>query len=511
MGGAGTVLDLWESSVATESDTVFVRYGERAVTRAEADVRVRRLAAAWSGIGVRAGDRVAVQLQNVPELVDAVLTAWRLGAVVVPVNPMYRERELEHVLTDSGARLLVHDAATAELVAPAAAAAGVAAIWTDQDVADAADAPGAVDGAAGIARPLAEDPALITYTSGTTGPAKGAVASHANVLAGALVYRDQIGVGAGSVILGVAPICHVTGMIGHLAVAVAGSGELVLMGRFDPARAIELIESARVTFTIGALTAYLAMLAEAARRQSDFSSLRALYSGGAPVVPAVAAEVEKVFGVPLGNAYGMTETTSICHLTTLGEQAPVDPASGALSIGRPVPGTSAWIVDDDGRRLGPGETGELVVRGPGVVSGYWNNPEASAEALLDGAIRTGDVALVDDHGWYYIVDRRKDQINASGFKVWPREVEDVLYQHPAVAEAAVFGVPDPYRGETVVAAVVPRAGHQVDPEELIAFVRARLAPYKSPRRVRILDQLPTTSSGKILRRVLREKEETAHA
>jgi len=512
-GHAASLIEAWCARVHESGRAAQLRGADFSLTRQELQARVARLWSVWARAGLQQGDRVAVQLQNSTEMVQAVLAAWWGGAVIVPVNPMYRQRELEHVLADSGAAVLVFEREAEQVALPAAEIVGVDRLYSASDIAeicgDRAVAASPPDGGTCERTKLDPSmPALITYTSGTTGPPKGAVATHGNLLAGARVYRDAAGVDESGAVLAMAPMCHITGMVGHLAAAVLTGAELVLIGRFDAAAALDAIERHQVTFTIGALTAYRALLGAAAVRPRDVSSLRALYSGGAPVAPAVAAEVERAFGVPLGNAYGLTESTSISHLTPLGQRGPIDPSTGALSIGRPAPGTRAWIVDESGHRLPAGEPGELMIDGPGVVAGYWRNEAATDEAIVGGALRTGDVAVEDAEGWFYLIDRIKDQINASGYKIWPREVEDVLYEHPAVAEAAVFGVSDDYRGETVVAAVVLRDGATASSEDLIAFTRERLAPYKCPRRVRLLAALPATSSGKILRRELRLKEET---
>jgi long-chain acyl-CoA synthetase len=231
------------------------------------------------------------------------------------------------------------------------------------------------------------------------------------------------------------------------------------------------------------------------------------YSGGAAVSAASAQAWEERSGSPLRVAYGLTETTSPAHLVPLALRPPVDPGSGALSIGIPVTDTDVRIVDPNGASVPVGETGEIAIRGPQVVPGYWQRPEATEHALGGGELRTGDVGLMDAEGWFYIVDRLKDQINASGFKVWPREVEDVLYGHPAVREVAVVGVPDEYRGETVKAFVSLKAGARIEADELIAYARERLAAYKYPRLVELIDELPKTASGKILRRELRSRPE----
>jgi long-chain acyl-CoA synthetase len=237
------------------------------------------------------------------------------------------------------------------------------------------------------------------------------------------------------------------------------------------------------------------------------ASLTKIYSGGAPIPPSTVTAFEAAFGHYIHNIYGLTETTSPSHAVPWGARAPVDGASGALSVGVPVYNTVVRIVGDDGQDLPPGQVGELVTAGPQVVVGYWNKPEESATALPGGALRTGDVGYMDPDGWFYIVDRKKDQINVGGFKVWPREVEDVLYEHEAVREAAVVGVPDAYRGETVKAFVSLRPGTSATEDELVAFCRERMAAYKYPRRIEFLDEIPKTVTGKLLRRELRAREQ----
>jgi long-chain acyl-CoA synthetase len=292
-------------------------------------------------------------------------------------------------------------------------------------------------------------------------------------------------------------------MVGHMALSFLTGAELILSHRFDPGTMLELIERHRATFTVGAITALVALVHHPDFERFDVSSLTKLYSGGAPIAPAVADEIEQRIGAYVHNIYGLTETTSPSHAVPFGTRAPVDPGTGALSIGVPVFDTEARVVADTGEEVAPGQLGELVVSGPQVVPGYWNEPAESAHALRADGLWTGDVGFVDEDGWFYVVDRSKDQINVSGFKVWPREVEDVLYCHPAVREAAVVGMPDTYRGETVKAFVSLKPGAAACEPELIAFCRERLAAYKYPRVVAVLDELPKTATGKILRRELR--------
>jgi long-chain acyl-CoA synthetase len=261
-----------------------------------------------------------------------------------------------------------------------------------------------------------------------------------------------------------------------------------------------------VTFTVGSITVFIAMMNAPTASQRDTSAFKKIVSGGAPIAPATVEAFERQFGAYIHNIYGLTETTSPSHCTPFGMRAPVDEASGALSVGVPIFNTTVRIVDENDQELPAGEVGEIVTEGPQVVPGYWNKPEETENAIPGGRLHTGDVGLMDENGWFYIVDRKKDQINAAGYKVWPREVEDVLYSHEAVREAAVVGVPDAYRGETVKAFVSLKPGAEVDTETLIAFCKERMAAYKYPRQIEFIDELPKTVSGKVLRRELRAQE-----
>ena len=307
--------------------------------------------------------------------------------------------------------------------------------------------------------------------------------------------------------LGVAPLFHITGVIGHLAIALLVPIPLVLAYRFEPQVVLDAIREHEPTFSIGSITVFIALMNAPGAQRDDLASMTRLYSGGAPIPPSTIKAFSDHFGLYIHNFYGLTETSSPSHGVPREADAPVDTASGALSVGVPVFSTVVRIVRDDGTDADVGEVGEIVTRGPQVVPGYWNKPEETQNALRapDGSVelKTGDVGYMDDQGWFYVVDRKKDQINAGGYKVWPREVEDVLYEHPAVREAAVVGVPDEYRGETVKAFVSLRPGQEVDPDELIAFCKERMSAYKYPRQVELMDEIPKTVTGKLLRRALR--------
>jgi long-chain acyl-CoA synthetase len=498
-----TVLDVFEAHARKNPDAPALRYFDGTITFGELDDRAERFASLLAQAGIGKGDRIALSLQNDPEFAIALLGGWKRGAIVVPLNPMFRRKEIDYHLRDSGSRLWIAlDELATDEHRESAAGVGVERIITRAELPDllASHTPDPAVRAA----PAPDDIAHLVYTSGTTGNPKGAMILHRNVAFNAEVFRVWMEMGAGDSILAVAPLFHITGLVAHLAVAFWTGIPLILFHRFDAAQAVRLAHKWKATMTVAAITAYIALMNSGERPEGGF--MPKCYSGGAPVAPGLVAQFEDRFGSYIHNIYGLTESTSPSHATPFGARAPVDPASGALSIGVPIPNCEAKVIslDDPTAELPPGEAGELALRGPMMFTGYWNKPEETARAFHDGYFRTGDVAIMDEQGWFYLVDRKKDMIIASGFKIWPREVEDTLYQHPAVREAAVIGVPDPYRGETVKAFVALKEGcGKTEPSEIIAFCRDRIAAYKCPREVEFLDELPKTATGKFLRRALR--------
>ncbi|MEV5298253.1 class I adenylate-forming enzyme family protein [Amycolatopsis methanolica] len=515
-----SALAMFRASVARDPDGDILRYFGGRITLRELDELTDAFAAGITDAGFRPGERVAIYAQNVPQFVIAQVGTWKAGGIAVSVNPMNRGRELGQLLADSGATVLVTlQSLWHEVAAEVVPGTAVRTVLTTSELEYRAEpgspveCPGTVDLAGmlarfrGVAPPSVtlgpDDIAFLTYTSGTTGPPKGAMTTHRNVVFNAQTYRDWVGLSEDDVILGVAPLFHITGLIGHIAVALLVGAPLVLMHRFDAARTVETVRAERATFTVGSITVFIALMNVPDVDRDALASLRKIYSGGAPIPPSTVKAFQAMFGTYIHNCYGLTETTSPSHAVPFGVEAPVDPASGALSVGVPVYDTVVRVVDEDGRELPAGEVGELVTSGPQVVAGYWEKPAEAEKALPGGRLYTGDVGYMDAEGWFYVVDRKKDQINAGGYKVWPREVEDVLYEHEAVREAAVVGVPDEYRGETVKAFVSLRPGFSVTAEELISFCRQRMAAYKYPRQVEFLEELPKTVSGKLLRRALR--------
>ncbi len=524
-----TMVDLFRASVRAAPEAIAVKYFDAQLSFAELDIRSDALAQALVEHGFAPGDRLAVYTQNNPAFLLGLLGAWKAGGAVVAINPMNKQRELTYLLTDSGATALLCLEELYTSVAREVIAEGTTSVRTvitcspldDQTRNDPRLFQGLVrarpEGTLDLAEilqqyrgrrpgPVAlsgEDVAVLTYTSGTTGVPKGAMNTHANMTFNSQTYREWMGLGASDSVLGVAPLFHITGLIGHVGVALLVGCPLVLAHRFEPHVVMDAIREHRPTFTVGSITVFIALSGLEGTTAQDWSSFRMLYSGGAPIAPAVTDQFQEKTGLYIHNIYGLTETNSPSHAVPLGRRAPVDPNSGALSVGVPVFNTVVRILDESGRPAPVGEVGEIVTSGPQVVPGYWNRPDATEESLPGGELRTGDVGFMDEQGWFYLVDRKKDMINAAGYKVWPREVEDVLYGHPAVREAAVVGVPDEYRGETVKAFVSLKPGAVVSEQELIDFAKAQMAAYKYPRSIEFIDELPKTTTGKILRRELR--------
>ncbi|MBO8142736.1 MAG: long-chain fatty acid--CoA ligase [Firmicutes bacterium] len=496
--------------------------------------QVRRAAAGLSELGVRPGDRVAIMLPNCPQCVIAFYAVLWLGATVVMVNPLYTPRELRHQLADSGARVIV----ALDQVYPK-----VAEVWPDTALARAVvtaiaeylpfplrwlyplrlrrqgqavtvpSSPAVIRWADLLASEPAGDPApvnartdvaLLQYTGGTTGVPKGAMLSHYNLIANcvqisAWLHRFQ---GRPFRVLAVLPFFHVYGLTTVLNYTIFGGGTMILVPRYDTGLVLKLIQRHRPHIFPGAPTMYVAILNDPRARQADLRSIEACVSGAAPLPLEVQTSFEELTGGRLVEGYGLTEASPVTHCN------PVWGERKAGSIGLPWPDTDCRIVDPEtGEDVPDGQPGELLVRGPQVMLGYWNNHAETAAALRDGWLHTGDIARMDEDGYFYIVDRKKDLIIAGGYNIYPREVEEVLYAHPAVKEAAVVGVPDPYRGETVKAFVVLKDGARATEDELIEHCRGQLAAYKVPRLVEFRDDLPKSLVGKVLRRVLLEEEQ----
>jgi long-chain acyl-CoA synthetase len=446
-----------------------------------------RFAGAFRERGVEAGDRVAIVLPNGPVWVAAYYGALRIGAVVVPLSPLLRDPEIEQRLGDSEPRVLLAPAERSGPLEASLAGLGVLSLQPD-------DADGAPPVEELVERADA-DPAVILYTSGTTSGPKGAELSHgamrwtAHLLAGPLLR-----LGPEDVVFGAAPFSHIFGQTGCLNASFAAAARLVLMPRFEAASALELIRETGVTVFLGVPTMCIALL-EAAERVDEVPTFRVAHTGGAPLPVETLRAFGERFECEVLEGYGLTETAGgvVSHLS--GQRCKPG------SVGTAVDGAEARIVDADGLDVAAGTAGEVLVRTPGALSRYWRRPTETAAALSsDGWFATGDVGYLDEDGYLFLIDRKKDLILRGGYSVYPREIEEVLYQHPAVVECAVVGVPDARLGEEVVAVVVPREGVPFDAAELRAFVRERVAAYTYPRLVVAVETLPKGPSGKILKR-----------
>src|SRR5271166_2927517 len=452
-----------------------------------------RAASLLSSLGVAPGDRVGVMLPNVPAFPIAFYGALAAGAVVVPMNPLLKNREVAYYLGDSGAKVVFAWHQAAGEATKGAAATGAQVLEVDEPdlhalLAGLAPAPSMADQAG-------DDDAVILYTSGTTGTPKGAELTHANLTRNAeLAAATMLNVRPGDVTMGCLPLFHVFGLTCGLNATIVGGGTLTLLPRFDAGKALEIIGRDQVTIFEGVPTMYAAMLHHPAHATADTSSLRTCMSGGAAMPVEVMRGFEQTFGCMILEGYGLSETSPVASFNH------PDRVRKPGSIGTPVEGVEMRVVDLDGREVPGGEVGEITIRGHNVMKGYWRKPEATAEAIPDGWFRTGDLAKVDEDGYFFIVGRKKDLIIRGGYNVYPREIEEALHEHQAVAEVAVIGIPHTELGEEIGAAVTLKPGATATPADLRAFARERVAAYKYPRHVWFVRELPKGPTGKILHR-----------
>jgi long-chain acyl-CoA synthetase len=456
------------------------------------DAGAARAAGLLRSKGVEPGDRVGMQLPNVPYFPVVYFGALRLGAVVVPMNPLLKDREVGYHLSDSGARVMVAWHGFADAARGGSDEAGAECIIAQ---------PGEFEQLLAGADPVEEvaerddeDPAVIIYTSGTTGTPKGATLTHANLAAGAEVARDLVDAGPDTVAVATLPLFHVFGMNSVMNVAVRARGLLTMIPRFEPGKALEVIERDGATVFAGVPTMYSAMLHHPERERFDVSTLTLCVSGGAAMPVEVLRGFDEAFDCKILEGYGLSETTG------MGSFNLPDRERKPGSIGVPIGGTEMKVVDDHDNEVPQSEPGEIVMRGPFVMSGYWNREDATADVMRGGWFHTGDVARVDEEGYFFIVDRKKDLIIRGGYNVYPREIEEALYEHPGVREVAVIGAPHESLGEEVVAAVALKEGAEATPDELRDFMKQRVAAYKYPRVIWLVDELPKGPTGKILKR-----------
>jgi long-chain acyl-CoA synthetase len=485
--------EIVRNAQAQRADWPALRQGTQVLTYAELAREAGQAAALLREAGVQPGDRVALMLPNVLAYPPLFYGSLAAGAVVVPMNPLLKSREVAHYLGDSGATVIFAWEPAADEAAKGAADTGTQLIRVSEAAAAAllGDRAPADDWAA---REDGDD-AVILYTSGTTGRPKGAQLTHANLYRNAEVTATALlGAGPGDVVMGCLPLFHCFGLTCGLNAAMIGGACLALLPRFDPGAVLEMISREKVTVFEGVPTMYSAMLHDPGRATADTSSLRLCISGGAAMPVEVLHEFEEAFGCVILEGYGLSETSPVASFNL------PDRERKPGSIGVPVPGVQMCVLDADGREVPAGEIGEIAIRGHNVMKGYWGNPAATAEAIPDSWFRSGDLARTDDDGYFFIVDRKKELIIRGGYNVYPREVEEALYEHPAVAEVAVVGIAHDSLGEEVGAAVALRPGAQATPDELRAFAKERVASYKYPRHVWLVDQLPKGPTGKILRR-----------
>jgi long-chain acyl-CoA synthetase len=459
---------------------------------AQLDDASARVAGLLRSKGLAPGDRVGIMLPNVPYFAVVYYGVLRAGGIVVPMNVLLKRREVAFYLNDPGAKYLFAWEGFGEDAQAGADEAGAECIIVT---------PGAFEKTLASAEPEPDvhgaeddDTAVILYTSGTTGTPKGAELTHANLRRNCEIARGLFDLGSDAVTLGALPLFHSFGQTCGLNATICAGGTLTLIPRFEPGKALEIIQRDRVTVFEGVPTMYGAMLHQPDRESFDTSTLEICASGGAAMPVELMRGFEEAFDCKVLEGYGLSETSPVASFNH------PDRERKPGSIGTPIDGVEMKVVDDDGNEVPQGEPGEIVIRGHNVMKGYWNKPEATQDAIRDGWFHTGDIATIDEDGYFYIVDRKKDMIIRGGYNIYPREIEEVLYEHPAVREAAVLGVPHGELGEEVGAAVALKDGADASADELRDYVKGQVAAYKYPRHVWFVDDLPKGPTGKILKR-----------
>jgi long-chain acyl-CoA synthetase len=527
-GSCSDALSAFDTAVAEAGDRPAVRYFDGGLTYNQLNEQSDSLAAYLQDMGLNTGDRIGLFLQNVPQFIIALVAAWKANLIPVPINPMNKEREISLILNDCQPRAVI---AHAEFFSMLGDKKPELMIVTSAREYQTRNDPRVFKGEDSISPWQVEslqeilksstglsiqqerscDPdsvAFLVYTSGTTGIPKGAMDSHRGAVLNAQAVVKLMKLENGDPILGLAPLFHISGLVMQILSAFLCKAPIVLSFRFESGVMVDSIREHRPAMATGPLTAYIAMMDNPTTKREDFSSFKVVSSGGAAVVPAVVSQFEEKFGHYIYQGYGLTETNGPIIVVDPATRARIDEKRKALSIGKALAHVDARVIDENDQFVGPNVEGEIVVAGASRFLRYWNKPEETEKSILDGFLRTGDVGFMDEDGWFYIVDRKKDMINASGYKIWPREIEDVIYSHPSVREVVVLGVPDEYRGETVKAFVSLKAGHQTSADDIKDYCKLHMAAYKYPRVIEFLDDLPKTSSGKILRRELRDMSTT---
>jgi long-chain acyl-CoA synthetase len=503
-------------------EKVVLSYCEKEITYSLLDSLSNQFGNALATLGVEKGDRVAVFLPNVPQFIIAYFGALKTGAAVTAISPLHREREVKYQLNDSGAQTVVALDSLNPVLANVRDSTHLKnVIITGLEEFGSKTAPTtcipdtlafqllikkAARAPPNVQFDPNEDLAALQYTGGTTGTAKGAMLTHNNLVSNALAFAAWIkGTAAKETFLTALPLFHIYGMTTSMTVPISLAAKMVLTPKFEPTKVLETIEKQRVTVFCGVPTMYSMLLARPHLDKYDLTSIRVCISGASSLPPQVQKKFMEVTGGFLAEGYGLTEASPVTHCT------PVDKSMLTVkvgSIGLPLPDTDARIFDlETGKLLRQGETGELAVKGPQVMKGYWHRPEETAMVLRDGWLLTGDIARMDEDGYFYITDRKKDLIKYKDFSVYPRELEDVLYEHPAVKLCTVVGKPDAATGEVPKAFIVLKGKVSASAEEVTAFVNEKVAPYKAIREVEFRKELPLSSAGKVLKRVLLQEEE----
>ncbi len=488
-------------------DKTAVIFKDQRTSFSELNARANQVANALIALGIEPGDRVALLMHNLPLFMEAYYGILKAGASVVPMNPLYKTGEVQFILEDSGAKVLMTFAPFAQV---ALAAAGNVPSTRAVIVASPQALPGALTwadtvGSAPNSAPAVdvhpEQVAVICYTSGTTGRPKGAMLSHRNLIANCDqgMQVPAIQPKSDDVVWLALPLFHIYGMNVGMNLAFMNGATIALIERFEPASSLDVVQKYRCTILYGAPPMYVAWVQLPNIADYDLSTLRYVASGAAALPVRILEGFQGFSGTPISEGYGLSEASPVVTTNAAG------PVIKPGTVGPALPGVEVKIVGADGNELPVGELGELVCRGANVMMGYWHQPEATAEALQDGWLHTGDLATMDSDGYFSIVDRKKDMIIVSGYNVYPREVEETLFRHPAVADAAVVQYPDAYQGESVMAYVVLKQGQTATEQEIIDFCRNEIAVFKCPRRVEFVTELPKNMTGKVLRRELRER------
>lgn len=494
-------------TTAERPDKTAIIFRDQTTSFGELNGRANQVANALISLGIQPGDRVALFIHNLPIFIEAYYGILKAGATVVPLNVLYKAGELEYIFQDSGARAIltfgpfVKEVLTARANAPELKHVILAA---PEEV------PGTLPWRTTVAGAPSHEPgvqvsdndvAVISYTSGTTGRPKGAMLAHRNLIANCDQCNliQAIKINPDDVVWISLPLFHIYGMNVGMNLAYMNGAAVALVERFEPASSLEIIQKHRCTVLYGAPPMFVAWASMPNIRDYDLSSVRYVASGAAALPVKVLETFQAASGVPISEGYGLTEASPVVTTNAAG------PVVKPGTVGPAIPGMEVKIIDEAGNELPRGQMGELICRGPNVMLGYWNKPQATAETIRDGWLHTGDLATEDEDGYFSIVDRLKDMIVVSGFNVYPREVEEILFRHPAVAEASVVQYPDPYQGESVMAFVVLKPGQSATEQEIIDYCRSQIAVFKCPRKIVFRDALPKNNTGKVLRRELRDE------